>query len=92
MPDFEIFLFGHSMEVQTFKLEYLCRMLIISTHWREASTGTTGIAGGNYQIFDKFIIESGANITVMYTLTHLWVFVDYYAEIRANHSSVRYLA
>lgn len=27
-----------------------------------AATGATGIAGGNYQIFEKFIAESGANV------------------------------
>jgi prenylcysteine oxidase/farnesylcysteine lyase len=27
-----------------------------------AAAGATGIAGGNYQIFEKFIVESGANI------------------------------
>ena len=27
-----------------------------------AATGATGIAGGNYQIFEKFIVESGANV------------------------------
>ena len=27
-----------------------------------AATGATGIAGGNYQIFERFIVESGANV------------------------------
>ena len=27
-----------------------------------AATGATGIAGGNYQIFEKFLAESGANV------------------------------
>jgi prenylcysteine oxidase / farnesylcysteine lyase len=27
-----------------------------------AATGATGIAGGNYQIFEKFLVESGANV------------------------------
>ena len=27
-----------------------------------AATGASGIAGGNYQIFERFIAESGANV------------------------------
>ena len=27
-----------------------------------AATGATGIAGGNYKIFEKFVVESGAKI------------------------------
>ena len=27
-----------------------------------AATGATGIAGGNYKIFEKFVVESGANV------------------------------
>jgi len=27
-----------------------------------AASGATGIAGGNYQIFEKFVAESGANV------------------------------
>jgi prenylcysteine oxidase/farnesylcysteine lyase len=49
-----------------------------------AATGATGIAGGNYQIFEKFIVESGANV---YLDTPVG-FVDYYTEARANHRNV----
>ena len=45
-----------------------------------AASGATGIAGGNYQIFEKFIAESGANV---YLETPVGL-VNYHAEITNN--------
>ena len=38
-----------------------------------AATGATGIAGGNYQIFEKFIVESGANVYLDTPVGFFWL-------------------
>jgi hypothetical protein len=46
-----------------------------------AASGATGIVGGNYQIFEKFITESGANL---YLDTPVGFCVDNHVKTRTH--------
>ena len=69
--------------------EYFCRMLIISTHWREGPLWPLLALLVLLVAITRYLKSSYLNQVLTYTLTHQWVFADHYARTRTNHKNLR---